>query len=160
MATEIPDFLAPTTHDATIRGQSLRFYPVSAQMLFRLRPLSSPMARVVDAFVSDQGYEERQKALAAMLDALGQNGELACALVLDALHDEAWVKRPVTSQAAGALYAKLDGPTLVEMLGAVAKVNGEAFRPLAEGLLVGVREAVMTTVRGVAGSPTATSSAS
>jgi hypothetical protein len=153
---EIPDFGAPQTLDVTIRGQALRFFPISAQMMFQLRPLSAPMARVVDAFVSDQGYEERQKALAAFLDALTTNGELAAKVVLDALHEADWVKRPVTAQAASAFFAKVDGPTLVEMLGAVAKVNGEAFRPLAEGLLVGVREAVMATVRGVAGGPTTT----
>jgi hypothetical protein len=138
---EIPSFLNPPTHTATIRGASLKFFPVSAQMLFRLRPVSAPVARAIDAFVSGQGYEERQKAIAALLDALAASGELACMLVLDALHEADWVTRPVTSQQASALFAKVDGPTLVEMLKAVATVNKEAFGPLFGGLAARAEEA-------------------
>lgn len=136
MANEqIPDFVADQPLEVEIRGQALRFYPVSAKVLFQLRPLSASVARAVDALISGQEFEERQKSIAAFIDALGAHGELACTLVLDALHEAPWVRRPVTTQQASTLFAKVDGPTLVEMLKAVVKVNTEAFRPLFVGLL-------------------------
>lgn len=131
---DIPSFLTPQTHDAEIGGKALRFYPMSAQVLFRLRAVAGPAAKVIDALVSGQGYDERQKAIADLLDAIGQNGQLAATLILDALHDEDWVARPVTVQAASALFEKLDGPTLVAMLMACVEVNKAAFGPLFSGL--------------------------
>lgn len=149
MANEIPSFLAPATHKATIAGRELTFFPVSAQVMFRLRAVSGPLAKVIDAFVSGQEFEHRQKALAELLEAVGANGELAALLVLDALHEEDWVKRPITSQAASAFFAKVDGPTLVGMLLAVAKVNGDAFGPFVQELVTGLTHGVRNVTSGL-----------
>ena len=131
--SELPSFLSPATITETIAERELVFFPISAKVLFRLRPVAGHVAKVIEAYQSGQPYDVRQKALAELLDVIGQQGELACTLILDALRDEEWA-RPVTAQAASALFERIDGPTLAAMLAAVARVNAEAFRPLLQGL--------------------------
>lgn len=144
MSKKIPSFLAETTHDVEIGEHTLRFYAVSAPVLFRLQgALGGHLAKVLVAIRAGEPYEAQ---LAGLLEAIGSNGELAATLVLDALHDEDWVTRPVTKAAALEFLDRVGGPSLLAMIAAAVTVNAEAFGPLVVGLL--------TTAK--ASSPTAT----
>lgn len=134
---EIPSFMDETTHTATIGGRKLVFHAVSSSVLFELqRALGPQLAKVIDAFASQQPHEVRQAAIGELVGAVSSNSELTCKVILDALHEEKWVARPVTAQTISAFFKKTDGPNLARMLAAVAQVNAEAFGPFVLGLLV------------------------
>lgn len=130
----VPSFLAEKTVDLELGGRTLlRFYAVSAPVLFRLQAaLGAPFARLFSAIYAGKAHDG---ALGALLEAIGANSELAATLILDALHDEPWVQRPVTSAAVDEFLGSVGGPALVAMLSAVVRVNAEAFGPLVVGLL-------------------------
>jgi hypothetical protein len=129
----VPSFLVEKTVDIEIGGRALRFYAVSAPVLFRLQAaLGAPLAKLLSSIYAGQAHDG---ALGALVEAIGANSEIAATLVLDALHEEPWVKRPVTKAAVEEFLAAVSGPSLVSMLAGVVRVNAEAFGPLAVGLL-------------------------
>lgn len=132
----IPSFLAPVSHPIEVGGHALTFHPVSASMLLKLKPVTASIARLIDAFVSHganlfaaPAVEARQSALAQLLSAVQAEPYLIGMLVMDALHDEKWVKRPVQQKDAEQLLERIDGPSLAAMFGAIVAVNREAFAP-------------------------------
>ncbi|MCW8137868.1 MAG: hypothetical protein KIT58_03095 [Planctomycetota bacterium] len=148
---EIPSFACEETHEVTVAGRALRFFAVSGMTLLRLQQrLGGPFAKVVDTLLSgDGGAEARRAALAELLEEVGRHSTLVGELVLDALHDEPWNKRPAKPDDVQAFLSCCSGPALAAMLAAVAAVNARAFLPLAQGLLADLR----TSAQSLAGSP-------
>jgi hypothetical protein len=141
----VPSFLCETTADLELGGHTLRFYAVSAPVLFRLQAaLGGPLAKLFSALYAGQAHDD---ALGTLLEAIGANSELAATLILDALHDEPWVKRPVTKAAVEEFLGSVGGPSLVAMLSAVVRVNALAFGPLAVGLLASAKASSPTETR-------------
>lgn len=123
----LPSFLAPPKHEIEIGGKVLRFSSISSGPLKALLDAGDAIRPAVDAAFSAGDF-------LPLVEAIESHRELAALLVLDALHDEPWVSRPVTAEAAAAFAAYVDGPTLMTMLTAVAAVNARSFRPLIKGL--------------------------
>lgn len=144
-----PTFLAPTRHVAEINGQALAFYPMTAPVFLRVQASVGPLA--LRAFSGDAD------AAGELMRALGDNGELVATVVLDALRDEEWVKRPVSPKAAHAFLDACDGPALMAMLGACAEANKAGFAPLAQGLAASLRRWTQDAA-SLTGTATATSS--
>lgn len=127
----IPKFVVDDEHRATVCGQDLVFKPITAPIMFRCRSVSSAAARVLDALLTRQGFEERQRSFAAFFEAVGKDPELAGLLVLDALRSNEGFP-PANPKNAKEFVEGSDGPSVARLLRAVAEVNVEAFAPFVE----------------------------
>lgn len=140
---EIPSFVCPDFVEAEIAGRTLRFYAISAPVQMRLmQRLGAPIAKAIDAVLSDTPAAERQAAIAELVEAAGKNASMVAEIVLDSLHDEPWADRPVKPGAqTEAFLAKVDGAPLMAMLAAVVAANVKGFRPF-KALLAGLGQSV------------------
>lgn len=136
----IPSFADEVTHELRLGGRTLVFHAVSGPVLLRVQHrLGGPFAAVLHALFTGDA-EAIQKALAALLEKVSEHGQAVGLLVLDALHDEEWLREgnervPLTPALVDQFLAATSGPALVAMLAAVAAVNAKAFAPFARGLL-------------------------
>lgn len=145
----LPSFLAPAKHELEVGGKSLCFHAISAEPLKAVLEVAGEIRPAVDAAFSGGEFMP-------LVTAIAGRRELAALLVLDALHDEPWVSRPVTAEAAREFAAHVDMPTLLSMLTAVAAVNVRAIRPLIKGL-PGVMKALGSLNDLAANAPASTS---
>lgn len=124
---QIPSHLKKTTFDLEVGGHTYRFYAISADVLAQVLDAGAPIRQAAEA-----AFESGD--MGPLLRQVQEHSELAATVVLDALHEEAWVSRPITGEDARAFAAATDEPTRLSMLTAAAAVNARAWRPFAEGL--------------------------
>jgi hypothetical protein len=154
--SEIPSFECEKTHEAKIGGRVLVFHAVSGPVLLRLQQKLGPaFAKLLLALRTRQ---DAKAAAAELLEAAGGNPQLVGELVLDALHDEDWVERPVKPRIVDEFLQKTSGPALLRMLAAVATVNAVAFLPSVPELLEAFAAAVSGEIPDASDEPSSASS--
>jgi hypothetical protein len=134
--SEIPSFACPDFAEAEIGGRMLRFYAISGPVQLRLmQRLGGPLAKAIDALVTDSAAADRQAAIAELVEETGKHATMLGEIILDSLRDEAWAERPAKAPLIEAFLQKVDGAAITAMLAGVVAANVKAFRPF-KGLLV------------------------
>ena len=82
-------FLCPTAIDHEVHGKTIRFYPISGRMLFKLRGIARPLAHAISVLFADKSNDtSRQMHDFAFKDEDGSEGERGSQTIISAITPE------------------------------------------------------------------------